>query len=140
MTACSMLHSLFMRAKEPLLADMIRKILRDEARHAAFSYEVTGAVLAGQSRAARLEMEDMLFESVVACISGFLPIAAWREEGFSIPECRQAAVRALAEARVFDFYGRVFPQCLERYGLATDRLRALVAEDLPRRVEGDAIA
>jgi tRNA isopentenyl-2-thiomethyl-A-37 hydroxylase MiaE len=133
-TSCAMLCSLHSRVDEPLLTEIIRRIMRDEARHLAFSYSIAES-LGSRLEAKRIgEIEDMLFESVVACAAGFLPEAAWAEEGFSSKECRESAVQSLVDRRVLDFFTRTLPEQLARRGFTSGRLEKRLREGLVKEL------
>ena len=133
-TACSMLHSLLMRADEPLLVGLIKRVMRDEARHLAYSYTVAGSLVRRFSDAQRKTIEDLLFESTVACLDSFLPVALWEQESLPIGECRKLAVAALEERGLLNFFVRVMPEQLARRGFASPRLRELIESSLIEKV------
>lgn len=131
-TAATLLASLLLRAKEPLVAAILRYNLRDEARHVAFSY----LVLEPRARSfpARLarEMEDMIYESIAGCVTSLLAVPVWREAGLAVRPARRAAVARLKEMGVLDRYARHVPAQLERRGFPTARLSRLLAGGLER--------
>jgi hypothetical protein len=131
-TACSMLHSLLIRAEEPLLFDLVRRILRDEARHLTYSYSVAGGLVRRLKKPELKEAEDLLFESIVGCVTAFMPIEPWAEHGLPLTACKQSAVEALEKRGVIEFFGKVMPAQLARHGFPSTRLRDRVHHDLAK--------
>jgi hypothetical protein len=141
-TACSMLHSLLVRSEEPLLFEIIRRILRDEARHLAYSYDVAGDLVRRVRGSEKTEAEDLIFESVVSCLAAFLPEGPWSEAQLDAGVCRKAAVEALAKRGVLQHFTSALPTQLARHGFPSERLRDLIEHDLAKKLlgEGGAVA
>ena len=140
--ATSTIHSLFMRSgREPLLSAILRRILRDEARHLAFSNAVTGSIARRYSSSVLRSVEDMLFEAVVACVATFPAEPVWHEMGFPREASRRHAVEALAERGILDVYTRLLPKQLASRGFPVVRLSHLLQNGLvPRLLAGAANA
>lgn len=133
-TATSTLHSLFMHSREPLLTAILRRIMKDEARHLAFTNCVIGEIPQRYSAETVHEVEDVMFEAVVACVSTFAPEPVWQRMGLPMQACRRAAFEALCDTGIIDFYSRVLPRQLAQRGFPSDRLSRLLGDGLKARL------
>ena len=140
-TATSTMESLYVRCREPLLAAILRRIMRDEARHLAFSYVIAGTLGHRYTPSQYRSMEDIMFEAVVACLSTFLAEPVWHEMGFPREVARRCALDQMVARGVIASYARVVPRQLAQRGFPSDRLAKLLREDLvPRLMEGEVVA
>ena len=90
--AVSLFRMLAESSKDPVLRQICRRILQDEARHMGFGMLSLPAVVAEASAAERMEMEDFAVWALNRTLRGIFPLAAYQELGFSraeIDEIRQ---------------------------------------------------
>ncbi|MBP6217064.1 MAG: ferritin-like domain-containing protein [Oligoflexales bacterium] len=129
-TATSLLSSLALKTKEPLLGELIRRIISDEGRHLAFN----GCVLShlDENRRERIKprLEDQVYEGIRACLSSLIAVPVWDKYEFSKESCIKLAIRSIEEKGVVQFYRHVIPKQLGIYGLLTDSLLKRIDKDL----------
>ena len=70
-------------SKDPVLCQVCRRILQDEARHMGFGMLSLPAVVAEASAAERREMEDFAVWALNRTLRGLFPLAAYQDIGFS---------------------------------------------------------
>jgi hypothetical protein len=132
-TAASLLSSLLIGVKEPLLRELLRRILRDEARHMKFAHLFAGSTMhAKMDPRRRRAMEEILFEAAVAGASCLLPLPVWDELDLDRKKCIPAAVNELKRRGVIRFYTHVIGRRLARRGFPADKLEQM----LERMLEG----
>jgi hypothetical protein len=131
-TAASLLSSLLLGVKEPLLREMLRRILRDEARHMKFAQLFSGSMHAKIDPRRRRAMEEILFEAAVAGASCLLPLPVWDELDLDRRKCIPAAVGELKRRGVIRFYTHVVGRRLARRGFPAAKLEQM----LERMLEG----
>jgi hypothetical protein len=137
-TAASLVATLLTKAREPLLASILRVNLRDEARHLAYSHELReplAKVLAGKIAP---EMEDLVFESVRASVAALLAEPVWAELGLPPRKMRQHALERLERVGVLHRYRTLVPDQLERCGFPARRLRRRLGQGLVKGLMADA--
>jgi ferritin-like protein len=124
-------------ARDPLLAEICRRILQDESRHMGFGMLSLPEVVAGASPAERRELEDVTCLALEKVLTGFFPAEPYRDLGFSPAQVAEVqAYRRDAAARndyaVFrkyfkrDMHGSMVGN-LARIGLLTERVRPRLA-------------
>ncbi len=90
--AVSLFRMLAESSKDPVLRQICRRILQDEARHMGFGMLSLPKVVAEASAAERREMEDFAVWALNRTLRGIFPLAAYEEMGFvraEIDEIRQ---------------------------------------------------
>jgi ferritin-like protein len=131
-------------AVDPVLRDICRRILQDESRHMGFGMLALPAIVRDASPAERIEMEDYTCMALEKVLTGFFPMEAYRDMGFSraqIDEVRRyrreaAARNDYAVYRKYfrrDMHGSMVNN-LTRIGLLSERVRPRLAAlgiDLP---------
>ncbi len=135
--AVSLFRMMAQSARDPLLADICRRILADESRHMGFGMLALPAVVRDADAAERREMEDFTCDALEKVLTGFFPADAYRDLGFSRAEIE--AIRAYrrgvagqgdaAPTRKFfrrDLHGSMVAN-LARIGLLTERVRPRLA-------------
>lgn len=131
--AVSLFRMMTESARDPVLADVCRRILQDEARHMGFGMLALPVVVQEASEAERREMEDYTCFALEKTLSGFFPIEAYRDLGLGaaqIDEVRRyrretAARNDWAPFRKHfrrDMHGSMVAN-LARLGLLTERVR-----------------
>jgi ferritin-like protein len=120
-------------AHDPLLREVCRRILQDESRHMGFGMLSLPGVIKEASDAERREMEDFTCLALEKVLSGFFPIDAYRDLGFSPAQIAevQAYRRDVAARNDYAVFRKYFKrdmhtsmvQNLARIGLLTDRVR-----------------
>jgi rubrerythrin len=81
--AVSLFRMLAESSKDPVLCQVCRRILQDEARHMGFGMLSLPAVVAEASAAERREIEDFAVWALNRTLRGLFPLAAYEEIGFS---------------------------------------------------------
>jgi ferritin-like protein len=124
-------------AVDPVLRDICRRILQDESRHMGFGMLALPAIVREASAAERREMEDYTCMALEKVLTGFFPLEAYRDAGFSraqIDEVRSYR-REVAARNDYAVYRKYFRRDmhasmvsnLARIGLLTDRVRPRLA-------------
>jgi hypothetical protein len=137
-TAASLVSSLLTKAREPLLAAVLRANLKDEARHLAYGHELReplATLLKGRVPPA---MEDLVFESIQASVAALLAEPVWSELGLPARQMRRHALERLDELGVLHRYRTLVPEQLERCGFPAARLRRRLGQGLVKGLIADA--
>ena len=124
-------------AADPVLRDICRRILQDESRHMGFGMLALPAIVREASAAERREMEDYTCMALEKVLTGFFPMEAYRDAGFSraqIDEVRSYR-REAAARNDYAMYRKYFRRDmhssmvsnLARIGLLTERVRPRLA-------------
>lgn len=137
-TAASLVATLLTKAREPLLAAVLRVNLKDEARHLAYSHELRGPLSKILSGGVVPEMEDLVFESVRASVAALLAEPVWGELDLPARRMRRHALERLERLGVLHRYRTLVPDQLERCGFPAARLRRRLGRGLVRGLIGDA--
>ncbi len=133
-------------ARDPVLGEVCRRILIDESRHMGFGMLSLPEVIAGASPAEREELEDYTCFALEKTLSGFFPLEAYQDMGFSRAEIDEAQrYRRETAARndhapvrkhfKREMHGAMIAN-LARLGLLTERVRprlAALGVSLPAR-------
>ncbi len=135
--AVSMFRMMGQAAADPVLREICGRILQDESRHMGFGMLSLPAVVREAGAAERREMEDFTCLALEKVLTGFFPLEAYRDVGFSAAQIdevrsyrRDAAVRN--DYAVYRKYFRrdmhaSMVNNLVRIGLLTDRVRPRLA-------------
>ena len=114
LAAFGFIHQL---STEPLLKQMLRYIMNDEARHVAFGVLSLHDFYAGLSDAEMKERQEFAYEAAVRMRDRFLQQEVWERMGVSpkvaAPLVQQAPERAMFQSMLFS---RIVPNC-RRLGL-----------------------
>jgi hypothetical protein len=120
-------------AHDPLLREICRRILQDESRHMGFGMLALPDVVGQASESERREMEDFTCVAIEKVLTGFFPVDAYRDTGFSEAQIREVqvyrrGVAASNDSAVFRKYFRrdmhaAMVGNLARIGLLTERVR-----------------
>src|SRR5713226_4045932 len=135
--AVSMFRMMGQAATDPVLREVCGRILQDESRHMGFGMLSLPAIVREASEAERCEMEDFTCLALEKVLTGFFPLEAYQDVGFSaaqIDEARNyrrevAARNDYAQFRKFfrrDMHSSMVGN-LVRIGLLTDRVRPRLA-------------
>lgn len=133
-TATALLASLLGGVHEPLLRDLLRRVLRDEGRHMKFAYVVAAPSRHDYPPSRRKRMDEVLFECAYAGAASLLTPSLWDALGLDRGEARRAAVDSLRERGVLRFYTRVVTQQLRRRQFPADELEKLLTRRLEQRL------
>jgi hypothetical protein len=124
-------------ARDPLLGEICRRILLDESRHMGFGMLALPDVVSQSSERERQEMEDVTCLAIEKVLSGFFPIDAYRDVGFSPAQIAEAQAyrRGVAARNDYAVFRKYFKRDmhtsmvtnLARIGLLTDRVRPRLA-------------
>ena len=108
---------------EPLLVDITRYVIADEARHVAFGILALRDYYADQPEATVREREDFVFEAARLMRDRFLFQEVWQKLGMPVDECTQI-VRDNTGQKMFRqlLFAKVVP-AVKKIGLLTDRQR-----------------
>jgi hypothetical protein len=132
--AASLLTSLLITIREPLLQNLLRRISRDEARHMKFAHAVNRTPADKLPPARRRRMEEVLFEAAWAAAASLFAEPTWREFEIDRTDARQATVEGLRERGVIHFYTRVVGRHLAQRGFPADHLARTVERHLEHRL------
>jgi len=124
-------------AVDPVLREICRRILQDESRHMGFGMLALPAIVREASATERREMEDYTCMALEMVLTGFFPMEAYRDAGFSraqIDEVRSYR-REVAARNDYAVYRKYFRRDmhtsmvsnLARIGLLTERVRPRLA-------------
>ena len=131
--AVSLFRMLADSSKDPVLREVCKRIVQDEARHMGFGMLSLPRVVAEASETERRELEDYTCFALEKTLTGFFPAEAYRDLGFSPAEMDEirryrretAASNDYAPFRKYfrkDMHGSMV-QNLARIGLLSDRVR-----------------
>ena len=136
-TAASLVATLLTKAREPLLAAVLRCNLKDEARHLAYSQELREPLTAALRGRLHAEAEDLVFESVRASVAALLAEPVWGELGLPARQMRRHALERLERLGVLHRYRTLVPDQLERCGFPAGRLRRRLGRGLVKGLIAD---
>jgi hypothetical protein len=131
--AVSMFRMMGQAAADPVLREICGRILQDESRHMGFGMLSLPAVVRDASAAERSEMEDFTCLALEKVLTGFFPLEAYHDLGFSpaqIDEVRSYR-RDAAARNDYAVYRKYFRRDMHasmvnnlvRIGLLTARVR-----------------
>jgi hypothetical protein len=129
-TAASLISTLLLKSREPLLKAILRVNLKDEARHLAYSQELREPLSRIFKHRIGPEMEDLIFESVRASVAALLAEPVWAEMGMEGRRMRRHGLERLERLGVLARYREVVPQQLERCGFPVTRLKRRLGQGL----------
>jgi hypothetical protein len=135
--AVSMFKMMAEAARDPVLGEVCRRILSDESRHMGFGMLALPGIVREATETERREMEDFTCLAVEKVLTGFFPLEAYEDAGFSraqIAEVRSyrrdaAARNDYAPYRKFfrrDMHAAMVNN-LARINLLTERVRPRLA-------------
>ena len=120
-------------AADPLLRQVCTRILQDESRHMGFGMLALPDIVREASDAERREMEDFTCLALEKVLTGFFPLEAYRDVGFSRAQIEEVKVyrRDVAARNDYAVYRKFFKRDmhtsmvnnLARIGLLTERVR-----------------
>jgi hypothetical protein len=124
-------------ATDPVLREVCRRILQDESRHMGFGMLALPEIVREATDGERREMEDFTCTALEKILTGFFPLEAYRDVGFSpaqIAEVRSYR-RDVAGRNDYAVYRKYFRRDmhasmvnnLARIGLLTERVRPRLA-------------
>jgi hypothetical protein len=135
--AVSMFRMMGQAAADPVLREICGRILQDESRHMGFGMLSLPAVVQEAGAAERREMEDFTCLALEKVLTGFFPLEAYRDVGFSAAQIDEVrSYRRDAAARNdYAVYRKYFRRDMHasmvnnlvRIGLLTDRVRPRLA-------------
>jgi P-aminobenzoate N-oxygenase AurF len=136
--AVSLFKMMTESARDPVLGTVCRRILQDESRHMGFGMLSLPRVVGEASETERRELEDYTCFALEKTLTGFFPLEAYQDAGFSpaqIAEVKRyrretAAANDYAPFRKYfkrDMHGSMVAN-LARLGLLTDRVRPRLAK------------
>ena len=135
--AVSMFKMMAEAAVDPVLREVCRRILQDESRHMGFGMLALPGMVREASEAERREMEDFTCLAVEKVLTGFFPLEAYRDIGFSRAQIDEVKAyrRDVAARNDYAVYRKYFKRDmhasmvnnLARIGLLTERVRPRLA-------------
>jgi ferritin-like protein len=135
--AVSMFKMMGQAAADPVLREICGRILQDESRHMGFGMLSLPAVVQEASQAERREMEDFTCLALEKVLTGFFPLEAYRDVGFSRAQIDEVRTyrRDAAARNDYAVYRKFFRRDMHasmvsnlvRLGLLTDRVRPRLA-------------
>jgi hypothetical protein len=131
--AVSLFRMMGESARDPVLAEVCRRVLQDESRHMGFGMISLPTVIREASPAERREMEDYTLFALEKTLTGFFPLEAYQDLGLSAAQIEEvkryrrqtAAQNDYAPFRKYfkrDMHGSMVAN-LARLGLLTERVR-----------------
>jgi para-aminobenzoate N-oxygenase AurF len=131
--AVSLFRMMGESARDPVLADLCRRVLLDESRHMGFGMLSLPEIIREASPEERREMEDYTVFALEKTLTGFFPLEAYQDLGLSavqIDEVKRyrrqtAASNDYAPFRKYfkrDMHGSMVAN-LAKLGLLTERVR-----------------
>jgi hypothetical protein len=131
--AVSLFRMMGESARDPVLAEICRRILLDESRHMGFGMLALPAVVREASATERQELEDYTCFALEKTLTGFFPREAYEDLGFGRAQIEEAqrfrretaAQNDYAPFRKYfkrDMHGSMVAN-LARLGLLTERVR-----------------
>jgi hypothetical protein len=135
--AVSLFRMMGQAAVDPVLREVCGRILQDESRHMGFGMLALPAVVREASEAERREMEDFTCLALEKVLTGFFPLEAYRDVGFSAAQIAEVRTyrRDAAARHDYAVYRKFFRRDMHasmvnnlvRIGLLTDRVRPRLA-------------
>jgi ferritin-like protein len=135
--AVAMFKMMAEAAVDPVLREVCRRILQDESRHMGFGMLALPAIVDEASAAERREMEDYTCMAVEKVLTGFFPMEAYQDVGFSRAQIDEVRThrREVAARNDYALYRKYFRRDmhasmvnnLARIGLLTERVRPRLA-------------
>jgi hypothetical protein len=120
-------------AHDPLLRQVCTRILQDESRHMGFGMLSLPDIVREASEAERREMEDFTCLALEKVLTGFFPVEAYRDLGFTSAQIDEVKTyrRDVAARNDYAVYRKYFKRDmhasmvnnLARIGLLTGRVR-----------------
>ena len=130
--AVSLFRMMVESARDPVLAEVCRRILSDESRHMGFGMLSLPAVVQEASAQERHEMEDYTVFALEKTLTGFFPLEAYQDFGMSAADIQEAQRyrREIAARSDYAAFRKYFKrdmhtsmvQNLARIGLLTERV------------------
>jgi hypothetical protein len=115
-------------AGEPLLVDIMRYVMSDEARHVAFGILALREFYADQPESVRREREDFVFEAARLMRDRFLFQEVWEKLGMPVEQCTKIALDNNGQILFRQLlFAKVVP-AIKRIGLLSDSLRTRFAD------------
>jgi hypothetical protein len=108
---------------EPLLRDLTRYVMGDEARHVAFGVLSLRDHYAQRSEAERREREDFVYEAAVLMRDRFLMQEVWEKMGLPVERCTELALHNKGQIMFRQWlFSKIVP-AIKKIGLLSDRQR-----------------
>ncbi len=108
---------------EPLLRDITRYVMGDEARHVAYGVLSLRDHYAERSEAERREREDFVYEASVLMRDRFLMQEVWAKMGMPVERCTQLALNNNGQILFRQWlFSKIVP-AIKKIGLLSDRQR-----------------
>jgi hypothetical protein len=108
---------------EPLLKDITRYVMADEARHVAFGVLALSDFYADQNEREIAEREDFIYEAAVLMRDRFLWQEVWEKTGMPVKECVGIALKNHGQILFRQMlFSKIVP-CVKKVGLLSDRQR-----------------
>lgn len=135
--AVSMFKMMAEAAVDPVLGEVCRRILLDESRHMGFGMLALPKIVREASEGERREMEDFTCLAVEKVLTGFFPLEAYQDLGFSPAQIQEVRTyrRDAASRSDYAAYRKFFRRDmhtamvnnLARINLLTERVRPRLA-------------
>jgi hypothetical protein len=108
---------------EPLLRDITRYVMGDEARHVAYGVLSLRDHYAERSEAERREREDFVYEASVLMRDRFLMQEVWAKMGMPVERCTELALNNNGQILFRQWlFSKIVP-AIKKIGLLSDRQR-----------------
>jgi len=121
--ALAAFHTARSQTDDPVLAELLYLVIRDEARHVTFGVNYLEEFVATLSQQEREDRAQFAYEACIVSRDRLIPTDVFRYFGWDVDETRKALVeRGLNNDFLNMLYQRIIPN-LKRIGLLTDRIR-----------------
>ncbi len=108
---------------EPLLRDLTRYVMMDEARHVAYGVLSLTDVYDNMNERDVAEREDFVYEAAVLMRDRFLFEEVWEKLGLPVEKCKEIALNNTGQVMFRQLlFSKIVP-CVKRIGLLSDRQR-----------------
>ncbi len=113
---------------EPLVNEITRYVIRDEARHVAFGVISLNEYYSDQPEKERHEREDFVYEAAVLMRDRFLFQEVWEKTGMPVEECKEITLNNVVQQMFRQLlFSKIVP-AIKRVGLLSDRQRERFAK------------
>jgi hypothetical protein len=112
-----------MNTLEPLIKEITRYVMADEARHVAYGVLSLNDYYSDMNEAGVREREDFVFEAARLMRDRFLFQEVWEKNGLPVEECKEIALNNTSQIMFRQMlFSKIVP-AVKRIGLLSDRQR-----------------
>jgi hypothetical protein len=108
---------------EPLLVDIVRYVMADEARHVAFGVLALREYYEDMKESEVREREDFVYEAAVLMRDRFLFQEVWHKMGFPVERCKKIALENTGQIMFRQLLFATIVPAIKKVGLLSNRQR-----------------